>query len=130
MAITIRYKKVVKDGKKFVEILELGALPFEKLPSEYTDYLVSENRPYLYFSETDCCPKHSFQLRQKNDITDENKTRHKWSDLRIGDIVPIGEFNEYKKILRECGNRLQKINRKLREEKLLKEWHGEETITI
>jgi hypothetical protein len=105
MSIKITTKKVLKNGKKYREILNIQAIRYSKLPDMYTGHF-----------------PHCFLLDSSNTFIIEVDwtTRYAFS---VGDThVDEEYFQECLRIIRKCGKRLMKINQQ--------NWSGEEVITI
>ena len=122
MSITIKIKEVVKDGEKYVKILELEALGINGCPEEYCGSFYSSSNsldkyPYLILLDTTS----RFHLQE---------TSSKHYILKTGDVIPLKRFKEIEKLAERCGNRLQRINKKIRDKKLLETWNKERTIII
>lgn len=100
--ITITTKKVVRDGKKYREILRISALTKEQLPEKYVE-----------------APPHCYLLHEALMVNNGKST------FCLAPCEFPVEEEVYQNVLqdiRQCGRRLKKIN--------LHYWHGEETEVI
>jgi len=114
MSIVIRYKKVwmpekYKDGKA-VEVVDVEALPYEKLPKEYV-----EGYPHCYYVD----------WRKEIVICEDDDKKYY---LTMGKKYSWQEFKEMIELLEKCGDRLHKINKGLREIKEI--WFDEEVHEV
>lgn len=106
--ITIRTEKLVKKGVAFRKILEIKAITYEELPSEYIG-----GYPYCY----------------KRDDGKELYVVSNWHrSLFVDNNYKESFFQEMLETITTCGKRLQEINVKVKE--LEKNWVGEETFYI
>jgi len=111
MSIKIKTEKIIDRGVQYYKIKSITALDFKSLPQEYTD-----NRPYAYYSERD----KSLYIGP----SESSRTHY----IQIGQQLHETTLNEKLDILKACGERLRKINKKLAKEN--KNWNGKETFII
>jgi intergrase/recombinase len=104
--ITIKTKKVVKKGVALRKILEIKALAYEELPTEYFS-----SYPYCY----------------KKSDGKELYINNAWNrSIFVNELYRESYIQELLKAIAECGARLKEINVKVKE--LEKTWVGEETF--
>lgn len=102
MSIVITTKKVIRDGKKYREILHISALPKEQLPEKYLE-----------------APMHCYMLDEALMVNNGTST---FCLMPCSILVEEEVYQALLKDIRQCGRRLKKIN--------LHHWHGEEMEVI
>lgn len=111
--IKIKTEKVIVGGKKFVKIIAVDLLGKSALPSEYTD-------------QGKRCYKKKFNDR--SGIESSNCTSYsRWLMTEEGVYTPK-QIADRLEFIRQCGNRLRKINTRLKKENA--DWHGVQTLCI
>jgi len=114
MAIVTARKEVIK-GKRMWMITGLHKFKkLEELPEEYT-----REKPMMYAYSTDSIIMW---------IPDKIEYKRTTKKVVVGEICEQREFEEIINWMRVCGNRLDKINERLKEEN--KNWKGEEVFEI
>lgn len=103
--IKIETEKVIVNDKKFRRILRVEMLSAQQLPKEYI-----RNAPYVVLLNGDIVAK-------------ERNCETSYYMFSIGNLVLEEHYQQALKLIKLCGNRLQKINKRL-------SWEGTETITI
>ena len=103
--IVIKTKKVIGKTTKIeaYSIMDIKMLSYESLPKEYF-----RNFPYCLFDGS--------TIKITDNITG-------YTIIRKGEVITKKTFHAYLKLIKQCGNRLQKVNQKLK-------WSGEETFKI
>lgn len=115
MSIKISTEKIVVRGKQLRKITGIELLEEKHLPEEYTD-------------------SGEFMSAYNNGISyqhpDQTKTTHTQTTnyLRVGETLSDESLQHCLENIRRCGNRLQKINARLKKENA--NWHGTEIFVI
>jgi hypothetical protein len=108
--IVIKTKNIMVRGEKRVEVIKINALTYSQLPSEYvrTGAGVKQENKHLLATDYLLAPKKHYYL------------------LSEGDHYDPKYIEEVLVFIRQAGDRLQKINKKIKKE--AEEWLGKETI--
>lgn len=106
-SLTIKTRKSIVRGVKYREIIGFQSYKMDELPKEYTD----GRSVYIHpdYNETTLYCNHS-------------------NNIRIGQKIHEDDFAALLESLRECGERLTEINKRLKTENA--GWEGEETFII
>ena len=125
MSIEIKFTKLIETGQPKVQIDKIKALPIDRLPKEYF-----RKGYYCYQGVVE-----RFTENNKRTIFKGNclriyngKDLAPIKELREGDIMEAIHFYEALYLVRKCGKRLMKINKKLRKE--TQGWKDGETEKI
>ena len=114
MSIEIKCTKVIEAGRCKIRIDKIKALSLNRLPDEYLRGL------HCYMNTTPVFKKNYLMV----DYADKSPIK----ELAEGDIVEVDYFYKTLKLIRKCGKRLMKINKKIR--KRSKSWKDGETEKI
>ena len=113
MAIEIKFTKLIEAGQPKVQIDRVQALKLSDLPQDYTH---KGDHCFLGIDRGE----NALIVDNKNDVT--------LAYLREGDVVGAKYFYDALDLIRKCGKRLMKINKKLKKEN--KNWNEGKTQKI
>ncbi len=105
--IVIKTEKIVDRGRQMYKVIRIKALSSNQLPFYYM-----KEAPYCYKRNNELCLFNKGMMKNIVEGCQYSKT----------------DVDEFIKVIRECGDRLMKINQELKEAN--KDWHGEEIFTI
>jgi len=121
--LSIKYKRVVIDAKKYCEITDIQGYTENELPEDYFNeypimFMIDVTKLYLITNDKE------FELETIYDV---------------GDVLCEEHFNKLVRIMQVCGEKLHNINEmikvrnaelKEKSKELEKVWNGEEEIVI
>jgi hypothetical protein len=114
--IKIRATQVVEKGTKQYRIDKIEALSYSDLPSEYR-----EGRPCCWLEHGDIPCLLILDTLTKNALTYQVDDHAR--DVAVGSMISEKSMEHFLGIIRKCGERLRRINIRVRE--LEKSWNKE-----
>jgi len=117
MSIEIKFTKLIEAGQPKVKIDKVKALKLIDLPN---DYIHKGNHCFLSIDKGATFTKNTIVVDDKKDRT--------LVYLREGDIIEAEYFYYTLKLIKKCGKRLMKVNKKLKKEN--KNWNEGKTQKI